>query len=358
MELGIYTFGDIRPEKVSGKAMHTHKRIKELMEEIQLADQVGLDVFAVGEHHRPDYAISAPAVILGAAAATTKNIKLSSAVTVLSSDDPVRVFQNFATLDQLSEGRAEIIVGRGSFIESFPLFGYDLNLYDELFAEKLDLLIKINKNEIVSWKGKHRPSIPNLGIYPRPFQPSLPIWQGVGGTPQSAVRAGTLGLPMALAIIGGMPDRFVPFVNLFRDAAKKAGHENLPLGINSLGYIANTSQQAGDEFFPEYAGVMNRIGRERGWPPLNRMDFDALRSKQGSLVVGSPQEVIDKILYEHDLFQNTRFLVQMSIGTMPHDKILHSIELFGNKVAPEIRKVLGGPERIAENKSQANKKTN
>lgn len=215
MELGIYTFADIRPDKVSGKAMNAHKHIKELLEEIQLADQVGLDVFAVGEHHRPDYAISAPAVVLGAAAAVTKSIKLSSAVTVLSSDDPVRVFQSFATVDLLSSGRAEVMVGRGSFIESFPLFGYDLNLYDELFEEKLKLLIKINENEIVTWKGKHRPSIRNLGVYPRPYQPKLPIWQAVGGTPQSAVRAGTLGLPMALAIIGGMPDRFVPFIDYF-----------------------------------------------------------------------------------------------------------------------------------------------
>jgi probable LLM family oxidoreductase len=345
MELGIYTFADMQPDKASGKAINAHQRIQNLMEEIKLADEVGLDVFAVGEHHRPDYAISAPAVILGAAAAITNRIKLSSAVTVLGSDDPVRVFQSFATVDLLSSGRAEIMVGRGSFIESFPLFGYDLNQYDDLFAEKLDLLLKINKNEIVSWKGKHRSSLINLGVYPRPLQPELPIWQAVGGTPQSAIRAGTLGLPMALAIIGGYPDKFVPFINLYRDTAKKAGYENLPLGINSHVYVAETSQQAGDEFYPAYSVMMNRIGRERGWAPLRRMDFDAMRSPTGSLVVGSVEEVIDKILYEHELFKNTRFLAQMSVGTMPHDKILRSLELFGTKVAPAVRKALA-PEPI------------
>jgi probable LLM family oxidoreductase len=340
MELGVYTFADMTPDKVSGRAINAHTRIQQLLEEIQLADNVGLDIFALGEHHRPDYAISAPAVVLGAAAAITKNIKLSSAVTVLSSDDPVRVFQSFATVDLISSGRAEIMVGRGSFIESFPLFGYDLNDYDELFAEKLELLLKINQNEIVSWKGKHRPSLINLGVYPRPLQPSLPIWQAVGGTPQSAVRAGTLGLPMALAIIGGYPDKFVPFINLYRESGKKAGHENLPLGINSHVYVAETSQQAGDEFYPAYSAMMNRIGRERGWAPLRRMDFDAMRSPTGSLLVGSVDEVVDKILYEHSLFKNSRFLAQMSVGIMPHDKILRSIELFGNKVAPAVKKAL------------------
>ncbi|WP_276371720.1 LLM class flavin-dependent oxidoreductase [Chryseolinea sp. H1M3-3] len=338
MELGLYTFADMQPDKVSGKAVNAHKRMQQLLEEIQLADQLGLDVFAVGEHHRPDYAISAPAVVLGAAAALTKNIKLSSAVTVLSSDDPVRVFQNFATVDLLSSGRAEIMVGRGSFIESFPLFGYDLNQYDELFAEKLELLLKVNQNEITSWKGKHRSSIMNLGVYPRPIQQALPIWQAVGGTPQSAIRAGSLGLPMALAIIGGYPDKFVPFINLYRDTANKAGHGDLPLGINSHVYVAETSQQAGDEFYPAYSVMMNRIGRERGWGHLRRMDFDAMRSPTGSLVVGSVDEVVDKILYEHSLFNNTRFLAQMSVGLMPHDKILKSIELFGTKVAPAVRK--------------------
>ncbi len=347
MELGIYTFADMQPDKLSGKAINAHQRIQNLMDEIKIADEVGLDVFAVGEHHRPDYAISAPAVILGAAAAITNRIKLSSAVTVLGSDDPVRVFQSFATVDLLSSGRAEIMVGRGSFIESFPLFGYDLNQYDDLFAEKLDLLLKINKNETVSWKGKHRSSLINLGVYPRPLQSELPIWQAVGGTPQSAIRAGTLGLPMALAIIGGYPDKFVPFINLYRDSAKKAGHENLPLGINSHVYVAETSQQAADEFYPAYSVMMNRIGRERGWAPLRRMDFDAMRSPTGSLVVGSVEEVIAKILYEHELFDNTRFLAQMSVGIMPHDKILRSLELFGTKVAPAVRKALA-PEPIRQ----------
>jgi len=347
MELGIYTFADMQPDRVPGKAVNAHKRIQQLLEEIQLADQDGLDVFAVGEHHRPDYAISAPAVVLGAAAAITKNIKLSSAVTVLGSDDPVRVFQSFATVDLIYGGRAELMVGRGSFIGSFPLFGYNLEQYDELFAEKLDLLLKINKNEVVSWKGKHRASLNNLGVYPRPIQQELPIWQAVGGTPQSAVRAGTLGLPMALAIIGGYPDKFVPFINLYRESGKKAGHENLPLGINSHVYVAETSQQAGDEFYPAYSVMMNRIGRERGWAPLRQMDFDAMRSPTGSLLVGSVQEVIDKILYEHSLFKNTRFLAQMSVGIMPHDKILKSIELFGTQVAPAVRKALASSDANA-----------
>jgi len=356
MELGVYTFADMMPDKVSGRAINAHTRIQQLLEEIQLADQVSLDIFAVGEHHRPDYAISAPAVVLGAAAAITKNIKLSSAVTVLSSDDPVRVFQAFATVDLISGGRAEIMVGRGSFIESFPLFGYDLNEYDELFAEKLELLLKINQNEIVSWKGKHRRSLINLGVYPRPLQPSLPIWQAVGGTPQSAVRAGTLGLPMALAIIGGYPDKFVPFINLYRESGQKAGHENLPLGINSHVYVAETSQQAGDEFYPAYSAMMNRIGRERGWAPLRRMDFDAMRSPTGSLLVGSVDEVVDKILYEHSLFKNSRFLAQMSVGIMPHDKILRSIELFGNKVAPAVKKALAAPVDKTKAKQEVNEK--
>ncbi|HEX6225045.1 MAG TPA: LLM class flavin-dependent oxidoreductase [Chryseolinea sp.] len=356
MELGIYTFADMTPDKVPGRAVNAHKRTQQLLEEIQLADQVGLDVFAVGEHHRPDYAVSAPAVVLGAAAAITKNIKLSSAVTVLGSDDPVRVFQSFSTLDLISGGRAEIMVGRGSFIESFPLFGYDLNQYDDLFAEKLELLLKINQNEIVAWKGKLRSSIVNLGVYPRPLQVSLPIWQAVGGTPQSAVRAGSLGLPMALAIIGGYPDKFVPFINLYRESAKKAGHENLPLGINSHVYIAENSRQAGDEFYPAYSVMMNRIGRERGWAPLRRMDFDAMRSPTGSLLVGSVDEVVDKILYEHSLFNNSRFLAQMSVGVMPHEKILRSIELFGTKVAPAVKKALASATDTPKTKEAVSEK--
>lgn len=349
MELGLYTFADMQPDGTSGNAKNAHQRIKDLLEEIKLADELGLDVFGVGEHHRQDYAVSSPAVILGAAAAITKNIKLTSAVTVLSSDDPVRVFQQFATVDLLSGGRAEIMAGRGSFIESYPLFGYDLQDYDELFTEKLDLLLKLDESEKLSWKGKHRPSFDNRGVYPRPYQRSLPVWLAAGGTPASAVRAGTLNLPLALAIIGGSPEHFVPFVDLYRSSAQKAGHDvnKLQLSINSHVYVADNSQQAADELFPSYAAMMNNIGKERGWSPLSRHQFDYSRSKQGALAVGSPQEVIDKILYEYELFSNTRFLAQMSMGNMPHDKIMHSIELFGTKVAPTVRKEI--------NKSSQNK---
>lgn len=350
MELGIYTFADTAPDQGPGNAKNTHRRIQNLLEEIRLADEVGLDVFGLGEHHRPDYAVSAPAVVLGAAAAITKNMRLSSAVTVLSSDDPVRVFQNFSTVDLLSSGRAEIMVGRGSFIESFPLFGYNLRDYDALFAEKLDLLLKLTQTERVSWSGKHRAALNDLGVYPRPFQSTMPIWLAVGGTPNSAVRAATLGIPMALAIIGGLPERFVPFVDLYKNTAKDAGFSNPGLSINSHVYVADSFQQAGDEFFPAYTAMMNHIGKERGWNPMGRPDFEAMRSPRGSLVVGSPDEVIEKILFEHKLFGNTRFLAQMSIGTMPHDKILRSIELFGTKVAPEVRKALGNNTRtVREN---------
>jgi probable LLM family oxidoreductase len=343
MEIGIYTFADIAPDPLTGQSITPHQRMRNLMEEIQLADQLGLDVFAVGEHHRPDYAVSAPAVVLGAAAERTKNIRLSSAVTVLSSDDPVRVFQAFATVDLLSAGRAEIMAGRGSFIESYPLFGYDLKDYDELFSEKLEMLIRLNENEKISWKGKHTQTIDNRGVYPRPYQDKLPVWVAVGGTPESVVRAAQHGLPMALAIIGGLPARFAPYAQLYRDVYQKSGHDinNLQLGINSHTYIAGNSQQAADEFFPPYAEVMTRIGKERGWPPTNRSHFNASISPQGALLVGSPQQVTDKILYEHDLFGHTRFLAQMSIGAMPHDKILHAIELLGTKVAPEVKKYTG-----------------
>lgn len=340
MEIGVYTFADLTRNAVSGKLISAAERVKNLMEEIELAEQVGLDVFAVGEHHRPDFVVSSPAVILAAAAAKTKKIKLSSAVTVLSSDDPVRVFQDFATVDLLSEGRAEIMAGRGSFIESFPLFGYDLKDYDELFEEKLKLLVQLNESEKVNWKGKHRPAINNLGVYPRPYNEKLPVWVAVGGTPESVLRAGVMGLPMALAIIGGMPDRFVPLVDLYRSTSAKAGKRAI-VGINSQAYIADNSQQAADEFFPSYADVMGRIGRERGWPPMSREQFEYLRSEKGSLVVGSPQQVIDKILYEYELFRHDLFLAQMSMGAMPHASIMHSIELFGTEVAPAVRKALG-----------------
>lgn len=346
MELGIYTFAELTPDPVTGKMISAQQRISDLMEEIALAEQVGLDVFAVGEHHRADYVVSSPAVVLGAAAAITKKIKLSSAVTVLSSDDPVRVYQDFATVDLLSGGRAEIMAGRGSFIESFPLFGYDLNDYDELFAEKLGLLMELNKKEKVIWQGNFRAPINNLGVYPRPAQQKLPIWIAIGGTPESIMRAASLGLPMALAIIGGEPRRFAPLVQLYRDTAAKAGKStnNLQIGINTHVYIADTSQQAADEFYPSYADVMTKLGQERGWPPMTRQQYESLRSNHGSLMVGSPQEVIDKILYEYELFHNTRFLAQMSVGSIPHKQMMRSIELFGTQVAPVVRKELAGRE--------------
>lgn len=340
MEIGIASFADVGTHPLTKETITPHQRLRNLMEEVALADQLGLDVFAIGEHHRPDYAVSAPPVVLAAAAERTKRIKLSSAVTVLSSDDPVRVFQQFATVDLLSAGRAEIMAGRGSFIESFPLFGYELNDYDTLFSEKLAMLVALNKSEKISWKGQHTQTIDNLGVYPRPYQKVLPIWVAVGGTPESVVRAAELGLPMMLAIIGGMPSRFAPFAKLYREAYRKAGHTmaKLQFGINSHTYIAENAQQARDEFFPPYAEVMTRIGRERGWPGMSRPQFDAATGQQGALLVGSPQQVVDKILYEHELFGHTRYLAQMSIGALPHAQAMRSIELLGDKVAPEVRK--------------------
>jgi probable LLM family oxidoreductase len=340
MELGIYSFAEATPDPVTGRTISPEQRLANLLEEIELADQVGLDVFGVGEHHRPDYIVSTPAVVLAAAASRTSRIRLTSAVTVLSSDDPVRVFQEYSTLDLLSHGRAEIMAGRGSFIESFPLFGYDLQDYDTLFAEKLELLLALRERERITWQGRHRPSIQDRAVYPRPVQTPLPVWIAVGGTPQSIVRAGTLGLPLALAIIGGAPERFVPLVQLYRESARRAGHdpETLQVGINSHGFIASDSAEAVEAAFPPYLDVMGRIGRERGWPPPTRAQFDAERSRRGALLIGSPQEVIDKILFEHELFGNTRFLVQLSVGTMPHDKLLRAIELFGTEVAPVVRR--------------------
>jgi probable LLM family oxidoreductase len=338
MELGISSFAELTPDMVTGKTISGHQRMLDLMEEIELTDQTGLDVYALGEHHRPDFLVSSPAVVLAAAAVKTKRVKLSSAVTVLSSDDPVRVCQDFATVDLLSEGRAEIMAGRGSFIESFPLFGFDLEDYDDLFSEKLDLLLRLNESEKVTWEGKHRRSIHNLGVYPRPYQKKIPVWIAVGGTPESVIRAASLGLPMALAIIGGNPVHFMPLVDLYRKTAVKAGHGHLPLAVHSHGYIAGDSQQASDEFFPSYANAMSIIGKERGWPPTTRAQFEAGRSKQGALFVGSPQQIIDKILYEKELFGLDRFLLHVSVGTMPHAQVMHSIELFGTVVAPAIRK--------------------
>ncbi|MGH2563412.1 MAG: LLM class flavin-dependent oxidoreductase [Ginsengibacter sp.] len=350
MEIGIYTFADVAIHPITGKVITPYQRMLNLMQEIELSDQVGLDVFAIGEHHRPEYLVSAPAVVLGAAAEKTKNIKLSSAVTVLSSDDPVRVYQQFATVDLLSGGRAEIMAGRGSFIESFPLFGYDVDDYDKLFSEKLEMLIKLNESEKVYWKGNFTQSINNLGVYPRSLQSKLPIWIGVGGTPESVVRAAKYGLPMALAIIGGSPARFAYFAQLYREVYQKAGHNvnALQLGINSHVFIDDTSQKARDEFYPPYASVMENIGKERGWSAMSRQEFDASTTKSGALLVGSPQEVIDKILYEYELFGHTRFLAQMSLGAMPHGKILHAIELLGTKVAPEVKKYTSSKKIISD----------
>jgi probable LLM family oxidoreductase len=343
MELGLYTFGDVGADPVTGRRVGPAERLRNLVDEIVLADQAGLDVFGLGEHHRPDYAVSAPAVALAAAATQTRSIRLTSAVTVLSSDDPIRVFQQFATLDNLSQGRAEIMAGRGSFIESFPLFGYDLDDYDTLFAEKLQLLMQLNESEQVSWPGgKHTPPITDRGVYPRPYQEKLPIWIAVGGTPQSLARAGVLNLPLALAIIGGEPARFAPLFDLYRQAAQRAGHDPAALktSINVHGFVATTTQEAADTFYTPQAEVMNRIGRERGWPPTNRAQFDAARGPRGALFVGSPAEVTDKILAAHEIFQFDRFLIQMAIGVMDHVKLMKAIEIFGTRVAPEVRKVL------------------
>lgn len=342
MEIGITTFAENTPDPSTGKLLSPQERMMNLMEEIELSDQLGLDVFSIGEHHRPDFIVSSPAVVLAAAAVKTKNIKLSSAVTVLSSDDPVRVFQDFAHVDLLSKGRAEIMAGRGSFTESFPLFGNDLKDYNTLFSEKLDLLIQLNKSEKVSWQGRHRPSIDNRGVYPRPYQQELPIWVAVGGTPESVVRAAGKGLPMALAIIGGMPERFVPFTDLYKETYQRSGHDpaKFQLAINSHGYIADDSQKAADEFYPPYAYLMSKIGRERGWSAMNREQYEMMRSPQGSLLVGSPQQVIDKILWEYELFGNTRFLFHISVGTLPHAKVMHAIELLGTVVAPAVKKAV------------------
>lgn len=340
MELGIYTFGDIVTDPAAGLKISPLQRMQELLEEAKLADELGLDVFAVGEHHRHEFIVSAPTVLLAAIAAQTKNIKLSSAVTVLSSDDPVRVYEQFATLDLISNGRAEIMAGRGSFIESFPLFGYDLQDYDVLFEEKLELLLRINKNEIVEWEGGLRPAIRGLGVYPRALQEEIPVWIAVGGTPASAIRAAKLHLPLALAIIGGYPQQFVPLIELYKKEAEKNGMDkkDIQVGINTHVFIADDAQKAADIFFPGYATIMRQLGKERGWPPLTRQQYDAMRSPQASLVVGSAQQVVDKILYEYELFGNSRFLAQMAVGYMPHKDMLRSMELFGTVVAEAVRK--------------------
>ncbi len=338
MELGIYTFAERTPDPATGHTVSAHRRLRDLVEEMELADQVGLDVFGLGEHHRPDFAASAPAVALAAGAERTSRIRLTSAVSVISSDDPVRVFQDFATLDLLSGGRAEIMAGRGSFIESFPLFGHDLDDYDELFAEKLELLLAVRAAERVTWSGsRHRAPIDDRGVYPRPLQDPLPVWVAVGGTPQSAVRAGVLGLPLALGIIGGRPERFAPFAEIHREAARRAGHEPPALSLNIHGYVADDARAAGDEAFPAFAAMMDRIGRERGWPPMRRGDFEQSRALRGANAVGDPEQVAEKILFHHEVFGHQRELVQMSVGTLPHAQIMRAIELLGTRVAPLVR---------------------
>jgi probable LLM family oxidoreductase len=339
IELGVYSFGEAVPDGTGATAA---RRLTDLLEEIELADQVGLDVFGVGEHHRPDFVVSAPAVVLAAAAARTRRIRLTSAVTVLSSDDPVRVFQQYATLDLISGGRAEVMAGRGSFIESFPLFGYALDDYDALFAEKLDLLLRIRAETRISWAGRHRAPLQDRAVLPRPLQDPLPVWVAVGGTPQSVIRAGTLGLPMALAIIGGSPARFASLVELYRHAGREAGHDpaTLRVSINSHGFLADDAAEAAADALPPYLEAMGRIGRERGWPPVTAQQFEAERSARGALLVGDPQAVVDKLLWEHELFGWDRFLIQFSVGAMPHAKVLRAIELLGTKVAPAVRQAL------------------
>jgi len=338
MELGIYSFVENTPLADTGEARSPEQRLKDMFEEAELADQAGLNVYAIGEHHRPEYLASSPPVLLAAAAARTEKIRLSSAVTVLGSEDPVRVFQQFATLDQLSGGRAEIMAGRGSFIESFPLFGYELNDYNELFAEKLDLLLALREEEKITWSGKHRAAIRDRGVYPRPLQNPIPVWVAVGGTPESAYRTGRLGLPMALAIIGGNPEQFVTMADLHRRGARDAGHAAPMLSINSHGFIAEDSRQAREDAFPAFKLTMDRIGRERGWSPMSRDQYDASCALRGANAVGSPQEIIDKILHQHELFGHHRFLLQLTVGSIPHKKVLKAIELLGSKVAPAVRK--------------------
>lgn len=349
MQIGIYTFVERTPDPASGALVDPVTRIADLMEEVALADQVGLDVFGIGEHHRTEYLASAPAVLLAGAATRTRRIRLTSAVTVLSSADPVRVFQEFATLDLLSGGRAEITAGRGSFIESFPLFGHDLDDYETLFSEKLALLQQLRGSETVNWQGRHRAPLEGQGVYPRPVQDPLPLWVAVGGSPQSVVRAGTLGLPLALAIIGGEPERFAPLVALYREAGARAGHDPavLKVSINVHGLVADTARGAADLFYPPLAQVMDTLGRERGWPPLSRAAYERQVALKGALLVGDPQAVIDKILYQHAFFRHDRFMMQMTVGTLPHREVMRAIELLGTVVAPAVRAATAGGSAAA-----------
>lgn len=348
-EVGIYSFVELMADPVTGKAIDPATRVANLLETIELADQVGLDLFAIGEHHRDEFIASSPVVLLAAAAARTKNIRLSTAVTVLSSDDPVRVFQNFATLDLISHGRAEIMAGRGSFTESFPLFGYDLKDYDSLFAEKLELLLQLREQEYVTWSGKHRAALNGQGIYPRPHQEKLPLWIAVGGTPNSVVRAALLGLPLAIAIIGGMPENFGQLVQLYRAAAAQAGHDpaTLPVSINSHGFIADTSKEAMDAYYPGAAVLMGRIGRERGWGPVTRQQLEGARTLRGADFVGTPDEVIEKILFQHEIFGHQRVALQLGLGPIEHSKMMRAVELLGTKVAPVVREEIARRNAVA-----------
>jgi len=340
IEVGIDSFATAFDDA----SLHSNRtdRLQNLIRLVEQADKVGLDIFGIGEHHRRDFLDSAPAVILAAAAARTSRIRLTSAVTVLSAADPVRVFQEFATLDLLSRGRAEMVVGRGSFVEAFPLFGLSLEHYDSLFAEKLDLLLKIRDNEHVHWSGEHRPALTGQGVYPRPLQNPLPIWLGVGGTPESFIRAGLLGLPLAVAVIGGETHRFRPLVDLYREAGRRAGHspDQLKVALHSLGYVAESTQQAADDFYPGYARAFNKIGRERGWHPITRADFDAQRGLLGALIIGDPDEVVKKIIrHSKALGGISRVTFQMDPGSLSQEKMTHAIDLLGKRVAPALREV-------------------
>ncbi len=337
MEIGIDSFAAAIVGAEGGTALKNMEAITQLLDRMEQADQAGLDVFGIGEHHRKEFLDAAPTIILAAAAARTKHIRLTSAVTVLSAADPVRVFQNFATLDLVSQGRAEMVVGRGSFIEAFPLFGLNLQDYDELFAEKLDLLLKIRDNEVVSWSGKFRPALQHQAIYPRPLQTPFPIWVGVGGTPESFIRAGSLGLPLMVAIIGGETHRFRPLVDLYREAGKRAGHapEQLKVGLHSLGYVGRTKEEAVAEYFPGYAETFTRIGKERGWPPVTRAHFDAQTGPTGALLVGGPEEIAEKILRHSEALGGiSRLTFQMDNAGLSHEKLLQAIELIGTRVVP------------------------
>ena len=340
MQLGIDSFVAVTLDDPGGVQASAPEEMRRLLERIEHADQVGLDVFGIGEHHRREFLDSAPTVILAAAAARTRRIRLTSAVTVLSAADPVRVFQNFATLDLISQGRAEMVVGRGSFTESFPLFGLQIQDYDSLFSENLDLLLNIRENEHVHWSGRHRPALTGQGVYPRPVQNPLPLWLGVGGTPASFARAGTLGLPLMVAIIGGETHRFRPLVDLYREAGRRAGHtsDRLKVGLHSLGYVAETTPEAVEDFFPGYARTFSDIGRERGWPPVTRAQFDAQRGPRGALLVGGPEEVAEKIARHSEALGGlARVTFQMDTAALPHAKLLRAIELLGTRVAPVLR---------------------